>query len=934
MMNQNSISVLYIDDEEDMLDVCKLYLELSEDIRIETEVSVDRAERRLDDERFDAIISDYQMPEMSGIDFLKRLRAKGNDIPFILFTGKGREEVVIEAINSGADSYVQKGGEARSQFVELGHKVRKLVEKKRAERSLKESEERYRMLFEGIQEGMAYCQMLYDQNGEPIDWRYLKVNAQFTALTGLEDIEERNATEVIPGIMEQDRDLLAAYDRVASTGAPDKFEIYFNSLAIWLDISVISPTRGFFIAIFENVTARKLDEQERETTIEFLRLVNTCKNVKELVGSAITFFRKQSGCEAVGIRLKDGFDYPYYETRGFDEGFVLLETHLCSYDDHGELCMDGNGYPILECMCGNVICGRFDVTKDFFTANGSFWTNNTTKLLATSTEDDRHSRTRNRCNVEGYESVALIPLSMGRERYGLLQMNDRRIGIFSPQLIARWERLAGYLSVALSKFLADEALIESEVKYLNLFESIEESAGFFEYVLDGGGEVADFICRDVNPAALAAMGYDSKEDVLGRRMGGLGPERTLAPPVAAIAEMRRTGKTVITNIHLTARNRDFITAIIPIDEDHFILTSRDETDVVEMKRMADNDASRMKAIMDVLPIGLILTDETGAIMAINDIARKLWGGSFPMAENVAGYGIYKGWWRDTGKEISPDEWGAAQAISEGRTVLGQVLTIQGFDGVMRSMVNNAAPIRTREGRIVGAVAATQDITESMLQEESLRIANGKLKLLDKINRHDIRNQLTVLRGSLELVRRMISDSEGLKRLEQAGKAAEMIEKHVNFAKQYQELGRTSPTWQSLKVEITKASEGFEQIDLRMDGEQICNPEILADPMLPKVFQNLFENSQRYADRPTRIKVHCERDGTDLLVVYEDRGQGIPGPEKEKVFEKGYGKGSGMGLFLIREILAISGIEISENGIPGQGARFEVRVPPGRFRNCG
>ena len=934
MTIERHILVLYVDDEEDMLELCRIYLELSEDIRVETEISVVEAERKLESGRYDAVISDYQMREMTGIDFLKRLRKKGNDVPFVLFTGKGREEVVIEAINSGADSYVQKGGEAKSQFVELAHRVRKTVAKRRAERSLKESEESYRMLFEGILEGMAYCQMLYDHNGVPVDWRYIKVNEQFTLLTGLKEIEGKKVTEAIPGIMELDPGLLATYDRVASTGVSEKFETYVRSLGQWMDVSVISPSKGFFIAIFENVTVRKRYEQEMETTIEFLRIVNLSKSVEELITSAITFFRKQSGCEAVGIRLKEGVDYPYYETKGFPDGFVLLEKRLCSYDEHGAVIIGQDGYPILECMCGNVIRGRFDATKEFFTANGSFWTNCTTRLLATSTDEDRQARTRNRCNGEGYESVALIPLTMGQERYGLLQMNDRRTGMYSTQMIALWERLAGYLSVALSKFLADEALNRSEERYLSLFESIEESAAFFEYVLDGGGEVADFICRDVNRAGLAAMGYDSKEDVLGRRMGGLGPERTLAPPVAAIAEMRRSGKTSVSDIHLATGNRDFITAIIPIDEDHFILTSRDETDIANMKRAADNDASRLKTIMDVLPIGLIMSDEKGAIVAVNDIAKEIWGGSFPMAENVEGYRIYKAWEYETGKEIEPEEWAGVIALREGRTVLGQAVTVQGFDGVRRSIINNAAPIRTKEGKIVGAVVAMQDITESRLQEESLRIANGKLMLLDEINRHDIKNQLTLLRGNLELARMTFTDPEGQKHLKLVERAAEMIEKHVNFAKQYQELGRTLPCWHSLREEISKVIEGYDLIDLQMNWEPTCGSEILADPMLPRVFQNLVENTMRYGDKPAVVNVHCEPDGSDLLIIFEDKGKGIPFAEKEKIFEKGYGRGSGMGLFLIKDILGISGITIIENGVPGKGVRFEIRVPPGRFRICG
>ena len=109
-------------------------------------------------------------------------------------------------------------------------------------------------------------------------------------------------------------------------------------------------------------------------------------------------------------------------------------------------------------MCGNVICGRFDPSKPFFTARGSFWTNCTTELLATTTEADRQARTRNRCNGEGYESVALIALRVGEDRLGLLQLNDHRKDRFTAERIALWERLAGYLAVALAKTLAEEHL--------------------------------------------------------------------------------------------------------------------------------------------------------------------------------------------------------------------------------------------------------------------------------------------------------------------------------------------------------------------------------------------------------------------------------------------------------------------------------------------
>ena len=210
---------------------------------------------------------------------------------------------------------------------------------------------------------------------------------------------------------------------------------------------------------------RKRTQQERETTIDFLRLVTGSTGTRELIRAAAIFFQQQSGCEAVGVRLKEGDDYPYFEARGFPPEFLLVENSLCARDSAGAIVRDSDGLPICECMCGNVICGRFDPSKPFFTAAGSFWTNNTTELLTSTTDADRQARTRNRCNGEGYESVALIALRRGETQLGLLQLNDRRKGLFTPETIALWERLAGYLGVAIANARAEEALRQSEERF-------------------------------------------------------------------------------------------------------------------------------------------------------------------------------------------------------------------------------------------------------------------------------------------------------------------------------------------------------------------------------------------------------------------------------------------------------------------------------------
>ena len=118
------ISVLYVDDEPGFLEIGKLFLEQGSEFSVDTAISAPEALDTLQTRKYEAILSDYAMPEMNGIAFLKALRESNNNLPFILFTGRGREEVVIEALNNGADFYIQKGGDPTAQFADLANKIR------------------------------------------------------------------------------------------------------------------------------------------------------------------------------------------------------------------------------------------------------------------------------------------------------------------------------------------------------------------------------------------------------------------------------------------------------------------------------------------------------------------------------------------------------------------------------------------------------------------------------------------------------------------------------------------------------------------------------------------------------------------------------------------------------------------------------------------
>ncbi len=249
------------------------------------------------------------------------------------------------------------------------------------------------------------------------------------------------------------------------TGQPQEYNLRIvkkDGTIFWahLETSVSQSADGSTISrvVLSDITELKFQEDERELKAILILMFDTTGNLPDRMAALTASLQSWSGCEAVGIRLRSGPDYPYYETKGFPSAFVHEENQLCTFDRDGELLLDSAGNPVLECMCGNILSGRFDPDKPYFTVHGSFWSNNTTSLLATTTETGRQARTRNRCNDEGYESVALIPLRDNHQVFGLLQFNDHRPGRFTPALIAHLERMADNLAITLSRMQAADAL--------------------------------------------------------------------------------------------------------------------------------------------------------------------------------------------------------------------------------------------------------------------------------------------------------------------------------------------------------------------------------------------------------------------------------------------------------------------------------------------
>jgi signal transduction histidine kinase len=224
------------------------------------------------------------------------------------------------------------------------------------------------------------------------------------------------------------------------------------------------------------------------------------------------------------------------------------------------------------------------------------------------------------------------------------------------------------------------------------------------------------------------------------------------------------------------------------------------------------------------------------------------------------------------------------------------------------------------------------IREKRQAEEALRHANKQLNLLSSITRHDILNQLMVLKGYLDLSRDYLGDNKTLSDfLAKEENAANTIEHQIRFTKDYQELGAAAPEWQNVNASIQKAVERLPMRDVRIEPDP-ADPEVEVDPLFDKVFYNLIDNALRYGGEGMKmIRFFSLESDTSLTIICEDDGVGITAEDKKRLFTRGFGKNTGLGLFLSREILSITGITITENGVPGKGARFEITVPKGAYR---
>jgi PAS domain S-box-containing protein len=217
---------------------------------------------------------------------------------------------------------------------------------------------------------------------------------------------------------------------------------------------------------------------------------------------------------------------------------------------------------------------------------------------------------------------------------------------------------------------------------------------------------------------------------------------------------------------------------------------------------------------------------------------------------------------------------------------------------------------------------------------SLAVANKKLNLLSSITRHDIINQLMSVNGFLELLHQKVPDPTLQDFFTRITKASARISAMIQFTKEYEQIGVHAPAWQDTHKLVDTAAKQTPLGKVMVKNDLPIGAEVFADPLIVKVCYNLMDNAVRYGGKITTIRFSVEERDGNHVIVCEDDGNGIPADEKEKIFERGFGKNTGLGLALSKEILDITGITITETGVPDKGARFEITVPEGAWGMTG
>jgi len=848
---ESPIRVLHVDDEAGLLKVAKQILEMQGNFEVETAASVEEAQEKMRKKEFDVIVSDYIMPGKDGLEFLKELRDSSNNIPFIIFTGKGREIVAIKALNLGANQYINKIGKPEAVYSELAHGILTVVKGKKAEEAL----EKERQELNRIVDSSPIIIFYKDKKG-----KFGRVNKAFAEALKISKEEFLGKTVFDLFSSKIAQSMTKDDSKVLESGRPKLgiIEPYESASGIrWVQTDKVpvlnengSPIG--LVGFAQDITERKKAEEELRKTKNYL------SNLLDYANAPIIVWDNKKR-----ITL-------------FNNAFASL-----------------TGYK-KEAMLGR----KVDV------------------LFPPLQKEEILQTIEKTMKGEKWKSVEISILCKDKETKIVL-WNSASITDKEGKTVA---------TIAQGHDITERKQMENKILQQNEFlNSALEALTHPFYVIDADDYTIQLANSATGFANLAE--HSTCYQVIHKRKKPCSAEHPCPLEI-----VKKTKKPAVTeHIHYDKNGYERIVEVhgYPIfDNDGNVVQiigySLDITQRKKVEEALRESEKKYREMINGLNDTIWVIDFDGNFIDVNDAAVE-----------VLGYS------REELLSMGPQDIDSSLDAEEIRGLIKGMPSdeIQVFETAHTTKDGKKIPVEissslvTYQGKLA-ILSIARDITGRKKAEKALNgvvdelsLVNEKLGVVGKLTRHDVRNKLSAVTGNLYLAKQALpSDSESVKYLNETESTVEQIESIFDFARTYEQLGVEELSY----VDVGKSFGAAVSLLPDLRGIEVANDckglSVLADSLLGQLFYNLMDNSLRHGEKVSRIRIYHKVVKDGLKLVYEDNGVGVPKAEKEKIFGEGYGKGTGIGLHMMKIMCRIYGWTIQERGKSEKGAQFTITIP--------
>ncbi len=685
------MNVLFVDDEKGLLDQSKIFLEREDErLEVDTSISAEKALTKFENNDYDVIVSDYQMPDMNGLEFLKAIRKdKDSDIPFIIFTGKGREEVAIEALNIGADRYIQKGGDMKSQYGVLAKTVKQEVKRKKSE----EEVQKFSTMVTNSSEAII-C------TDEDLNINFVNESAEEMFGYSQEEIIGKslgmlNAESKIENLQEKILESISSNGTYKDVHLNEKKDgdLFYCEMKI-SPLSDEKDSLKGYVASQRDITERKKAEEQVEHLNSLLKairnvnhLIMQSDDLEEIMQNASEYLvgaRSYLGC-TIGLLDEESREISPVIERGKTKDlpeWCITEDGVNDAPLGIEKAIEKDEIKVLEFK---------DRPDSGFTEKAEF------------------------------EKTISVPMKKRDETIGIMYIGlDKHVNIDEEekQLL---KDVANDLAFAREKIKAERKLKENEQKYRTLVET----TGDLIFIHDKKGDI-----EFVNKSGLEFSGY-TEDEILGKNIMEFLPKEELESLLQRKEKRVKKGNKDRQHFETAFINKDEERVDVDVqstpffENDEFkgeLVVARDVTE----RKEREKELKRYKKIFEELSDPVMLQDSEGKYIQINEAVSDYAG--IPKEELIG---------KDESEFMGESSYQKIvekkNEVIEKEQSVEYEMEVDHEDKDECHIKTSRFPFYDTDDNLMGTVAICIDITEQKKKEEKRRIAELKYRnLFDKL----------------------------------------------------------------------------------------------------------------------------------------------------------------------------------------------------------